>query len=233
MVNVDDFVLCTVKEIVGTAVFVHIEGDGEGTIVVSEIAPGRIRNLRDYVVPGKKIVCKVIRIDQKGNINLSLRRVSNKERNEVLERFEKEKEFASIVKALLKEKAGEVLERIKKENSPLHEFIALCKESPNLLKKYFSPSEAESICKILNAKNEKRVEVKKEILLSSNLPNGMTLIKNILSPYKNVTYLAAGRYLIKIDSDNYKKANAEMLKILQEVEAKAKKDKLEFSIKEK
>ena len=46
-----DLVLCTVKTIDGTTVFVKIEDDGEGTIVTSEIAPGRIRNLREYVIP--------------------------------------------------------------------------------------------------------------------------------------------------------------------------------------
>ena len=40
-----DVVLCTVDRIVGTTVFVSIEGNGEGSIVVSEISPGRIRNL--------------------------------------------------------------------------------------------------------------------------------------------------------------------------------------------
>ena len=233
MIKIDDFVLCTVKEIVGTTVFVQIEGNGEGAIVVSEIAPGRIRNLRDYVVPNKKIVCKVIRIDDKGNISLSLRRVSNKERNEVLEKIEKEKEFSSIVKAILKEKAPETLNKIKSDNQNLYEFVASCKDNPTSLKKYFSQSEVDSICKILNSKGEKIVEVKKEISLSSFLPNGIILIKNILIPYKNVSYLAAGRYLIKISSDSYKKANQEMLKITEEIEAKAKKDKLDFEINEK
>ena len=70
-----DLVLCTVKRIIGTTVFVDIEGNGEGTIITAEIAPGRIRNLRDYVSPGRKIVCKILSLKGK-QINLSLRRVS-------------------------------------------------------------------------------------------------------------------------------------------------------------
>ena len=72
-----DVVLCTVERIVGTIVFVRIKGDGEGSITMSEIAPGRIRNLRDYVVPKKKIVCKVLRISPNRNTDLSLRRVTS------------------------------------------------------------------------------------------------------------------------------------------------------------
>ena len=76
-----DLVLCTVKRIVGTTVFVNIEeNEKEATIITSEIAPGRIRNLRDYVVPGKKIICKILNIDKTGNVHLSLRRVTEKEK---------------------------------------------------------------------------------------------------------------------------------------------------------
>ena len=59
--EVGDFAMCTVDRIVGTIVFVKIDGRGEGSIILSEIAPGRIRNLRNYVVPKKRIVCKVLR----------------------------------------------------------------------------------------------------------------------------------------------------------------------------
>ena len=77
--EVGDLVMCTVDRIVGTVVFVKIDGYGEGGIIMSEIAPGRIRNLRDYVVPKKRIACKVLRIS--GNrIDLSLRRVTPKEK---------------------------------------------------------------------------------------------------------------------------------------------------------
>ena len=72
-------VQCTVDKILGTTIFVRIEDNGEGTITTSEIAPGRIRNLRDYVVPGKKIVCKILKI-QGDKIYLSLRRVKQNEK---------------------------------------------------------------------------------------------------------------------------------------------------------
>ena len=50
----NDLVLCAVDRIVGTIVFVKIEGEKkEGSIILSEIAPGRIRNLREYVIQKK------------------------------------------------------------------------------------------------------------------------------------------------------------------------------------
>jgi len=69
-----DLVLCTVERIEKTIVFVKVLVGNEeidGSIITSEIAPGRIRNIRDYVVPKKRIVCKVLRISQNKNIELS------------------------------------------------------------------------------------------------------------------------------------------------------------------
>jgi translation initiation factor 2 alpha subunit (eIF-2alpha) len=43
-----DLILCTVDRIVGTTVFVKMQGtDKEGSIVFSEVSPGRIRNIRE------------------------------------------------------------------------------------------------------------------------------------------------------------------------------------------
>src|SRR3990167_9513413 len=99
-------VMCTVMKIVGTTVFVNLDNyNYEGTIITSEIAPGRIRNLRDYVIPGKKIACKILSINY-NNINLSLRRVTLKEKKEVMEKYQKEKNSLSILKSVLKEKYG-------------------------------------------------------------------------------------------------------------------------------
>src|SRR3989344_7401168 len=107
--EVGDIVLCTVDRIVGTTVFVHIEGHGEGSIVFSEVAPGRIRNIRDYVVPKKKIVCKVLRISG-DRIDLSFRRVTQKEQKELKEKNKEERSFISILKTVLGDDADKVIE---------------------------------------------------------------------------------------------------------------------------
>ena len=60
-----EIVLCTVIKIMGTTVFVHLDDyNREGVVSTSEVAPGRIRNIRDYVTINKKIVCKILRIDR-------------------------------------------------------------------------------------------------------------------------------------------------------------------------
>src|SRR3989344_2989018 len=108
----NDFVLCTVSRIESTGVFVKIEGyNFEGAITLSEISPGRIRNIREFVSVGKKIVCKVLR-KKDDRIELSLRRVSAKDRNAILEHYKKERIFESILKSALGEKTQDVLVKI-------------------------------------------------------------------------------------------------------------------------
>jgi len=229
--EVGDIVLCTVDKISGTTVFVNIEGEGEGTIVLSEIAPGRIRNLREYVIPKKKIVCKVLRM-QGGQVELSLRRVSLKEQKEVKEEYEQEKSYENIFKTILQEKSKEVIEKIK-EKYRLHEFIDEIKEDGKKLEEYTDKEKAKKIIEILNSQKKKIFEIKKEFKLSSNAPDGIKKIKDILSQIKEakVNYLAAGKYSIKTQKENAKSADQELTKILEDVEKKAKENNMEFSVK--
>jgi translation initiation factor 2 alpha subunit (eIF-2alpha) len=95
----DSLLLGTVERIEGTTVFVKLENGQRGTITTSEIAAGRIKNMREYVAPNKIIVCKVLRI-LKDHIDLSLRRVSAKEKKEFLEKHRKEKDIEIALKSL-------------------------------------------------------------------------------------------------------------------------------------
>jgi len=226
-----DIVSCTVERIEGTTVFVKLESGEQGTIITSEIAPGRIRNLRDYVSPGRKIVCKILRIDLP-NIYLSLRRVTSKEKKEVLERQEKERNSIGILKSVLGEKAMATAEKIKEDNYSIAEFLTNCKANPKELEKVMPKDSAERVCKILQEKKEKQVEEKRKFSLSSKKPNGINLTKEILSVCKGnceVSYVAAGKFVIKIKAQDFKKANTDISTALSEIEKRAKENKMEFS----
>src|SRR3989344_7066847 len=129
--EVGDIVMCTVDRIVGTVVFVRIHlrnKELEGSIITSEIAPGRIRNLRDYVFPNKKIVCKVLRITG-DRIDLSLRRVSLKEQKEIKEREKQERNYKSIIKGIAGKDAESIIKEILKEGS-VYNFFEEIKINP-------------------------------------------------------------------------------------------------------
>jgi len=232
--EVGDLLLCTVDRIVGTVVFVKIEGisQTEGSIVMSEIAPGRIRNIRDYVVPKKKIVCKVLRISQQGNVELSLRRVTQKEKKEVMEQDSQEKSYISILKSVLGNKLEEALKEIKKEDS-LFSFLEDSKTAPEKLEKIIGKENAKKVLDILNTQKKKKVTIKKEIHLTTTRPNGITLIKNILQIFNgiNVKYISAGRYSLELESEDIKVADKKIRDLMNIAEKEAKKTGVEFSVK--
>jgi translation initiation factor 2 alpha subunit (eIF-2alpha) len=231
--EVGDVVLCTVDRIVGTVVFVKIDDNGEGSIIMSEIAPGRIRNLREYVVPKKKIICKILRISG-DRIDLSLRRVTLKEQKEIKEQYKKEKNYKSILKNILGEKADKIIKEILKQEK-IYEFLQEAKENPKELEKLVGKEDTNKILKIVDSQKQKKAIIKKEMLLTTTESNGLILIKNLLGNINEaeIKYVSAGKYSIKIESDDLKKADNKLKEILKDIEKKAKSQKIEFSIKEK
>jgi len=224
-----DIILCTVERIVGTTVFVTIQDNGEGTIITSEIAPGRIRNLRSYVSPGRKIVCKILSI--KGNqIHLSLRRVSTKEKKQVLEEHQKEKKCLATLKSLFPDKAKKICEDIKKSSS-LIDFFEKAKTTPKIFEKYLGKDEIKKLVKILQQTKEKEKEIKILFSLSSKQGDGIKKIKSILDINKEnikINYIAAGKYSLKTKAKNYKQADKQATEVLDEIEEKAKQEKMHF-----
>ena len=236
MLEVGDIVLCTVDRIIGTNVFVKIHlnnSEVEGCIVTSEIAPGRIRNIRDYVVPKKKIVCKILRISG-DRIDLSLRRVTQKEQKEIKEKYNQEKSYESILKSVLGEKSGEIIEKIQKKEK-IYDFLQEAKENPKELEKLVGEENAKKIISILKTQKQKKAILKREIFLTTTKPDGIILIKNFLGTIKEVEikYISAGRYFLKSESEDIKKTDQKLQKILIELEKEAKNKGVEFSIQKK
>lgn len=226
-----DVVLCTVDRIIGTNVFVKIEDNGEGCIVFSEVAPGRIRNIRDYAIPKKKIVCKVLRISG-DRIDLSLRRVTQKEQKEVRERDKQEKSYENILKSVLGEEQGKkIIKEISKKNK-IYDFLQNAKENPKELEKLVGKENVKKIIDILKTQKQKKTILKKEIFLTTTEPNGIELIKNLLGMIKGteVKYVSSGKYSLKKESEDIKKADHELKNTLMKLEKEAKRKKVEFGV---
>ena len=226
-------VLCTVDNIIGTTVFVNIEGNGEGTLTTSEISPGRIRNLRDYVVPGKKIVCKILKI-QGDKIFLSLRRVKQNEKKELLEKISKEKSYKAILKTVLKENTDSIINKIT-ENNTIFDFFQDSDNNTKNFEKYLSKDQTKKLLTILETKKDKAKEIKKIFKLSSNSGTGIIKIKKILKDSCKdskckVNYIAAGKYRISIKGDDFKKIKSGINNSLISMEKQSKKENCLFEV---
>ena len=222
-----DLAMCTVTKIEGITVFVDVEGNGEGTIVMSEIAAGRIRNLREYVVPKKKIVCKILRITN-GHPQLSLRRVTAKERKELLERMQKEKTFLAILKTQT-QTPEEIINKIGQEYD-VADFFDSLKENPSLLGKFMPKKEAEAIGKLIAEKKDKEKEAKKTFSIQSFGESGINDIKSSLASAKSVEikYLGSSKFSVSSKGKDFKEANNKILQAIESIKAKAKEKKLLF-----
>ena len=99
----NEILICTVKKILPHSIFVLLDEykDLEGMIHISEIAPGRIRNIRDYVKEDKKIVCKVLKVNkEKKHIDLSLRRVQVTLKRKKLQEYKQEQKAEKLLKTI-------------------------------------------------------------------------------------------------------------------------------------
>jgi translation initiation factor 2 subunit 1 len=228
-----DIVLCTVDRIAGTLVFVKIdETNQEGSIVLSEIAPGRIRNLREYVIPKKKIVCKVLKINSSGGIQLSLRRVSQKEVKEAKEKFKQENSLKSVLTSILGDNAKRIISEIEAQEN-FFDFFQNAKENPKHLEKILGEESSKKILEILNSQKSKKTIIKKQFVLKTKESNGLEKIKKILGTLKEaeIRYLSSGKYSIKVEDEDIKKTDQKIKQILSDLEKQAKKENMEFLIK--
>ena len=232
--EVGDVVMCTVDRIEGTIVFVNIDETGQqGSIILSEIAPGRIRNLRDYVVPKKKIICKILRISPNGHIDLSLRRVTKKEQKEIREQFKQEKSCQNILKSALGDKANKVIGEICRQGK-IYDFLQEARANPKNFEKLVGKADSKKILDILKTQKQKKAVAKKTISLTTTKSDGLKTIKNTFGKIKNaeIKYLSGGKYSLRVESEkDIKTADHELKKILASIEKTAKKQGMEFKIK--
>ena len=228
----DEIVLCKVTKIYPNSVFVDLlEYNDSGMIHISEVSPGRIRNLRDFVSEGRQIVCKVLRIHRdRGHIDLSLRRVNSNQRREKLDEIKQELKAESLIKAVSKKlkTTPEALyktlaDKILEDYSHLH----LCfkelvtDEKFDLTKIGIDAKIAKEVrSAVLDKFKPKKVIIQGEIEITTYHSEGGDKIKKTLMAVEKVSetitlfYLGAGRYKLVVEDFDYKPAE----KTLKEVQ---------------
>ncbi len=242
----DELVLCTVTAVQYHSVFCSLDEYGRtGMIHISEVAPGRIRNIRDFVKEGKKIVCKVLRIHQeKGHIDLSLRRVNENQKRQKLNQIKQEQLAEKIIEHAAKQhlkKPEEIYELLSKELIPKYGAIfpafELVAQDELDLTKIIDKKLAQEITTAIKQRiKPKEVTVDGDITLLTYAPNGIDIVKEALhkgetTPGKPIIrYKGAGTYHISVTSDDYKTAEKFLKTAVDAVleSAKTNKMKAEF-----
>ena len=226
-----EIVICTVTKILYHSVFAKLDEykNLDGMIHISEISPGRIRNIRDYVKEGKKIVCKVLSVRRdKNQIDISIRRVNTMQRvnkiNDHKQEQKAEKLLEYIGKQLKKdlktmyEEAGfklietygglyDAFQRFVLDDEEIQE-LKLDKELEKLLLK--------TVQEKIKAPE---VEIKGTLKLICENSDGVEIIKKILIHAQKgdikLSYVGAPNYKISVKASDYKTAEG-ILKNAQE-----------------
>ena len=246
--EVGEFVLCTVTNIQYNSVFVRLnEYDRSGLIHISEVSPGRIRNIRDFVKEGKKIVCKVLRInEEKGYIDLSLRRVNT------IQRIKKNEEYKQEIKAeRLLEHVGKDLkldlEKMYKEagykildnyDNLTDCFQDIVNNNVDLTKLDIKDKIAKKIEELVKERIKPLIVLIKGIFkISTKESNGVEIVKNVLNNMinkgVNIVYLGAPKYKVSVEDKDYKRAEIKLKEAVDSSLQLAKKLKAEAEFNRK
>ncbi|MAF50741.1 MAG: translation initiation factor IF-2 subunit alpha [Nanoarchaeota archaeon] len=231
----NEIVLCTIKKVLPNSVFVDLDefSNKEGVIQISEVSPGRIRNIRDFVKEGKKIVCKVLHINRERNhIDLSLRRVNQAQRINKNNEYKQEQKSEKILEVLGKQNNLGIKEMYEKIGSKIiNEFGSLNNCFQQLIKDDSLLSnlnldkklETALIKQVKDKIKVKLIRISTILKLRTSLPNGIEEIKNTLKQINNLSvkdkfgceilYAGAPNYKITITSQDYKTAEKELEKI--------------------
>src|SRR5947209_20597663 len=196
--EVGDLVVATVKRVEDYGAYVILDEFAgiEGLVHISEMATTWVRNIRDHAREGQKLVLKVLRVNpQRNQIDLSLRRVTGREKSEKMLEWKKERKAEAILKSAAEklEKTEEDAEDIRKIlldkfgglYSPLEEALD---EGPEVLVKGGLSSEwAQALAEISKTKIRlERSKVRATLSITCHKPGGVEIIKQALTSAKKI-----------------------------------------------
>lgn len=244
----DELVLCTVTGITPHSVFATLDeyGGVTGMIHISEVAPGRIRNIRDYVQKGKKLVCKIIQIKKdKGHIDLSLRRVNESQKRNKLNEIKQEQVAEKIIEQVAKQtkQKTEALfkklsEKAFKDYDDLYSLFEDVTKDEADLSKYVDKKSAELMTEIIKQRIKPEIiSIGGHLVLTTYSADGLELVKKTLEFFEKeeilVRYLGAGTWHIELKGEDYKHAERVLKKALEGAEKFAGKKNVTFEFTRK
>jgi translation initiation factor 2 subunit 1 len=220
-----DLVIATIQNVTDYGAYAKLdEYDKQGLLHVSEISSSWIRNIRDFVREGQKVVLKVLHVNvEKGHIDLSLRRVTKREKIEKMMAWKKERKGETLLRDVAEkvglspeqvyEKAGAAIE---KEYGLYEGFERAVKEGTEVLTAIGIPEElAGAFAAVAQERiHIPMVKVKGIVEVSCMKPNGVKVIKEAFLNAKKTEkprnvklrfyVVAAPKYRIEVLADNYK-----------------------------
>jgi len=242
--DVGDLVIATVARVVDYGAYVKLDEyqAKEGLIHISEISTTWVKNIRDHAREGQKLVLKVLRTNpQRGQIDLSLRRVTGREKAEKMLQWKKEKKAESIIKSASEKTKIEpssidmIRQKISEKYESLYDaFEDALEGGEEVFTKLGIPSD---LAIILNeaARSKIRLErakVKATVELTCFKPSGIEAIRTALLSAKKIRKprgtdikiytVGSPRYRVEVKAKDYSDGEKTLNEVIDEALATIK-----------
>ncbi|MGD8565063.1 MAG: translation initiation factor IF-2 subunit alpha [Candidatus Bathyarchaeota archaeon] len=233
-----DLVMATVENVLGYGAYVKLdEYNRKGLLHVSEISSSWIRNIRNFVREKQKLVLKVLRVNmEKEHIDLSLRRVTKRERIEKIRSWKQERKAETLLRSVA-EKTGISLEEIyQKAGRPMEQeyglYEAFEKAAQDGEETLITIGVPEDLAKTLVEIAEERIQIPSVMVrgiinLTCAKPNGVNVIKESFLTAKRAKKskaikfrfytVASPKYRIEVQAQSYKDAESALQKMAEKV----------------
>ncbi len=236
--EVGDLVIGTVTQIVPYGAYVTLDEYGikGGLLHVSELSSKWVKNIRDHVREGQKVVLKVMRVDAKrGHVDLSLRRVTERERSTKLLEWKQLRKGMAIVRAASEKMNVDPNKAYKNIGSKIESYYGSLylgleeaheKGKEALLKAGVPERWAEVLSEITKEKiRVPKVKVKGILRISCRKPDGVKRIRRVFKEVMSIEkpegislkayILGAPRYRIEVSAKNYRDAERVLERAVQ------------------
>ncbi|MFX0038247.1 MAG: translation initiation factor IF-2 subunit alpha [Promethearchaeota archaeon] len=256
-----EFVVAKVTEVENQYVYVDLidfaglnsEQCARGMIHISEISSRWIKNIRNYVRIGQRIVLRVLRVDtDKGHVDLSLRRVNSAQRENRIKEWKYALKFENLLQFLLETEGINMTleEAYEKIGFPVLDFFDTYQETVEGLKEngeeILSSLEGitgeikNALLKIIDENvSISTVSISGKVKLTFTSENGIDHIKESLANALrvieqkktrniNINYIAAPFYRLEVVSKDYLDAENILSDALETIEKNAEKYKGTF-----
>lgn len=235
-----DLVKGKVKKILPHCAYVELIDykNREGMLHISEISTDWVKDIKNRISKGEELTCKVTDVDREENqISLSLEQISKEEKRERRREIKLEKRAEKILKTAV-EKAGAPKDRLKelekeiyKDSLTLSGYLELAREEDaEVFKEVGASDELMDVLDDILKERKEKVEIKEKIKAISMAGDGINRIKGILTSFEDleISYLGSSKYLIRLETQNYKKGQKKIDKAIKKMRERGAKQKVKI-----
>ncbi len=233
--SVGEIVVGTVTRVLDFGAFVSLDEyeNKEGMVHISEVASGWIKDIREHVKKGHKVVCKVLSVNPKrGHIDLSIKDVNERQKREKLQEWKNEMaafkwlEIANEKVKLSREELIKIGRKLLKEYDSIYSaFEEAAYEGYEVLADLVGEEFAKSMAEIARENiKPKKVKVRGIFEVKFFQSDGVERIRKVFSGIKSpdgakleIAYIGAPRYRIVVEAEDYKVAENALKSVVEDV----------------